>query len=234
MAEAVNFVLEKANALLTVCLKYLAGPDKPGISSDDVQSLQSGIDNLTQKNTDQEKAVEAEGKQTDLVNQTVDRGHAIIMKTRNAGQAHYGKKNTVRNKEFHVGKEIKTVKGMNDELKYMKSVATDNKDDLAKHGFTSADIDEFDAVSQDLKTNSGNQKNAQTVQKAATADRNASMKNLQSVMFSIQKTAKVVFEKQPSVLVEFGSIHDSHGSGRKKPLPKGQATPSAKTKPPEK
>ena len=228
MVDLVNFIMQKANALLTVCLKYAAGPDVDGISSDDIQSLQSATDDVAAKNTAQEKAVETEQKLTSLLDDTLAKGHALIRKAQNAAQAHYGKDNRARNQEFHIGgKDIRTVKAMGDELGYMKSAVTDNKDDLAKHGFKDTDIASFDSVSQELKTNSGNQKDAQKVKKAATKERDASVKNLQAVIRSIQKTAKVVFADKPSVLIEFESIREGrHGTKTQPPTPQ----PTSQTK----
>jgi hypothetical protein len=215
MLEALNFLLEKANALLAVCLKYPAGEGTDGISAGDIQTLQTAIDDAKEKNTAQEKAVETEIKLTDLQAQTMEKGHGLIRKTQNAGQSEYGKENKPRNKEFHIGGEtIKSVKTMGAELKYMKSVATDNKADLAKHGFKDSDITNFDAISTELDTNSSNQKDAQKVQKAATKERDDSMKNLQKAARRVQKAAKVVFEKQPSVLIEFESIHDGRHAAK--------------------
>ncbi len=226
MAEVVDFVLMKANALLIVVQKFLAATGKKGISSADADKLTAGIADLTQKNTDQGKAVTAEEDQTTLVNQTVARGHNIIMKTRDAALGKYGKADKVRSKEFHVGQDIRSAKQMFGELAYMKGAATSHKGDLAERGLTDDDIAEFDAVAQDLKTNSGAQKDAQTLQTNATEARDASVKNLQAIMFSIQKSAKVIFRDQPDVLAEFKSIQDSHGGGGKNPPPTPPTTPS--------
>ena len=219
MAELVDFILLKANALLVVVQKYIASDGKRGISSADSDKLKAGIDDLTQKNSDQAKAITDEEKQTELVNQTVARGHDAVMKVRDAALGKYGRNDKNRNREFHVGKDVRTAKEMLSELAYMKGTATDNLNDLAERGLVQADIDVFDTVTQDLKTNSGTQKNLQTVKGNLTKARGASAKNLESIMFSIQKSAKVIFRDQPDVLAEFKSIQDSHGGRGKTPAP---------------
>lgn len=234
MLETLNFLVQKATALLKACLNHPASDGVDGISSEQIQSLQSAMDDVDVKNTDQEKAVEFEGKQTGFVNETMAKGHALITKTHNAAQAHYGKDNKARNREFHIGgKAVTSVKSMRSELKYLKSVATDNNADLAKHGFKDSDIANFDTISAELKTNSANQKNAQKLQKGATKERDASMKNLQKVVRSIQHDAQVIFEKEPSILVEFESISDGHHGAKAAPappVPEPQAQSTSKTK----
>lgn len=231
MLEILNFLLLKAKALVVVCLKYAASDGKEGISAGDAQALQAAITDAGAKNTAQEKAVSNEEKLTDLRDQTMGKAHDLLRKTLDAAQSEYGKDNKVRNKEFHVGgPKLNAVKTMGTELKYMKSVATDNLADLKKHGFKDSDITSFDTISTDLDTNSANQKDARKVQKAATADRDAAVKNLRKAINQVQKAAKVVFQNQPSVLIEFESISDGHGGGKAQP----PTPPADQTKPPAK
>ena len=230
MLEVLNFLLLKAKALAAVCLKYAAGDGKEGISAGDIQTLQAAIADAEASNTDQEKAVSNEEKLTDLQNQTMAKAHNLLRKTQDAAEAEYGD-NKARRKEFHIGgPKIASVKAMGTELKYAKSVAIDNLAALKKHGFKDADIAKFDTLSTELDTNATNQKNARKVQKAATADRDATVKDLRKAISEVQKSAKVVFQDQSSILVEFESISDSHGGGGKKP----PTPPPDQTKPPSK
>ncbi len=226
MLEALMFLIENAKSLLVPSLKYQAGDGKDGISVEDTANLQATIDNAETKNTAQQMAVEAEEKMTELQTATIEKGRALIRKTQNAGQAEFGNDDKARKSEFHIGADnISSVKKMDSELKYMKAVATNNLAALKKHGFKEADVASFDAISTELDLNSTNQKNAQNLQKAATNERDKAMKSLQKAVRRIQKSAKVVFADQPSVLIEFESIHEGRGGGKTPP----QAPPSPPT-----
>lgn len=54
-----------------------------------------------------------------------------------------------------------------------------------------------------------------------------SLNNPQTVIRSVQRTAKVVFEDERSVLIEFVAIHDMH-SGGKTPPPRSQPPDTTK------
>jgi len=180
------------------------------------------LDDASAKDTEQKQAVGKAIAKTNLVNGSMSKGHDLIRKVQNAAKGTYAEDDNAKMKEFHIGgkSRIDTEKAMLSELKYMKTVAIGNKSDLAANGVDNDDITAFDGIIAELTSNLADQKNAQKVQKAATAARNVSIKALQKSMNKIQKSAKAIFAKQPSVLTEFESIHDGrHGTRKDKSQP---------------
>lgn len=230
--EKVDFSIEQGNATLTASKKYTANGTSDGISPDDVQKLQTDLDDASAKDTAQKKAVEFVLNQTDLQAKTMAKLVALIRKAQNAAKGVYGEDDKARMSEFHVGgkNQLETVKSVLSEAKYMKSVTMDHKGDLAVHGFKDADIASFDTLASELTTNNANQKDALKVQKGSTADRDASMKTLQKTIRKIRKSAKAIFADKPSILIEFEPVAQGrHGTkATPAPAPQTQATDKSK------
>lgn len=229
--ERLDFTVQSAKALLGVCKKYLKTDANEGISQDDIDLLQTRVDDASMKDTAQKKAVETLGNLTNLQNGIMEKGFGLIRKTQSAAKAAYGEDNKPKMKEFHVGGDsLRTVKAMMSELKYMKSVATDHKDDLAKSGLKDSDIANFDVISAELSDSDTQQENAKKIQKRSTKERDDSLDVLQKAMRRIRNVAKSVFADQAAVLIEFEPVAEGRSAAKKNPPPAPEpasAPPSA-------
>ena len=228
--EKLDFTVQAGKTLLSTSTKYVKTDTADGINQVDITALQSAIDDAVSKDTAQKKAMESVANFTDVQNKYMEAALGLIRKTQSAAKAAYGEDNKPKMKEFHVGGNgIRTVKAMLSELKYMKSVATECKDDLTKSGLKDSDIANFDTISTSLSDSDMQQENSKKVQKRSTKDRDDSMTSLQKTMRRIRHIAKSVFSDQPSVLIEFEPISEGRG-GRKaqqaptSPAPSGVAT----------
>lgn len=221
--EIMDEAVQQATALQGPATKYQATDGKDGIPSEQVESLAAGLADASQKDTDQQKAVELVGKLTVQQNEKMAEGTALIQKTRQAVKGKYGEHDEVINKAFHIGTEMpKTVKKMRSELKYQQTVVMEHKTDLGPHGMKDTDIASFAGIEADLASIDKDQENAKKLQKAATQARNDSMKSLHKTMRKIQHTARSIFAGQPLVLIEFESIANAGGGKSKPPAPPDQ------------
>lgn len=216
--EIMDETVQEATALQGPATKYQAIDGQDGIPPEQVESLAAGLADASQKDTDQQKAVELVGKLTAQQNDKMAEGTALIQKTRQAVKGKYGEHDEVINKAFHIGSDIpKTVKKMRSELKYQQTVVEEHKTDLAPHGIRDAEIASFATIEAELASVDQSQENAKKLRKAATQARNDSMKSLKKTMRKIQHTAHSIFAGQPLVLIEFESI--ANAGGRKTPAP---------------
>lgn len=212
LMEIMDETVQEATALQGPATKYQAVDGQDGIPPEQVESLAAELADASQKDTDQQKAVELVGELTAQQNEKMAEGTALIKKTREAVKGKYGEHDEVINKAFHIGIEMpKTVKKMRSELKYQQTVVVEHKADLEPHGIKDAEIALFASIEADLASIDQNQENAKKLQKAATRARNDSMKSLQKTMRRIQHTAQSIFAGQPLVLIEFESIANAGG-----------------------
>jgi len=229
--EELDFTLQGGEGLMLACTKYAEGASARGITAANIQLLRTSLDYASACNTAQKKAVEKVTNLTDSQNQLMAEGLGLIRKIQNAARSKYGEDNKTTMKEFHVGgPSLTTVKAMIAELKYMKSEATDRKEDLAEGGLEESDIAKSDTIGAKLTSTDALQENAKRVQKAATKTRNQSMKALAKAMRKIRNEAKVVFENQPEVLVEFEPMAEGRGRGGKENPPTPPPNPPEQPK----
>lgn len=218
--EKMDETLQQAKVMEDTCTKYAATETKDGINADQIQLLQSQYEDASAKNTAQQAAVAKVGDLTTQQQFLLNNGSALVQKFREAAKGEYGENDKAKMSEFHVGKMVpRTVKGLTSELKYMKSVATAHKADLLKHGVKDADIELLGTLADELSSIDSQQENAKKVQKAATRDRNDSMKELRRTIRKIQHSAKSIFSKEPLLIIEFESITNGRGPSGKGDIP---------------
>lgn len=224
--EKMDEALQQGKVMQGTCEKHAATDSKPGIHPDQIQLLNTNLEDASAKNTEQKKAVEIVVDLTTRQNSKMAEGGALVQKIREAAKGEYGEDDKARMKEFHVGSDVpKTVKGLVSELEYTEEASSAHKADLAKHGVKDADIQSLGTTADELSRIDTEQENAKKVQKAATKARDNSMKTLRKTIRKIQHSAKSIFADQPLVLIEFESISGGRGPGGKQTPPPPSSQP---------
>jgi hypothetical protein len=228
--EEFDYTVQDAKVELATAQKHTAGTSGSGINPDFVTELENGIADAAAKGKAQEEAVKAVGALTEKQNGTLTRALALRTKLQNAAKASYGEENIQVMKEFHVALDLGTaVKAVSTELTYLGGVAEKHQADLLKAGFTAADVAAFKTLSAELDANDTAQELAKKAQINATASRNSSMKALQKSMKKVRNNAKVVFENDDAILLEFEAIPEGHAAKKQAAATTTTTTPTTST-----
>ncbi len=223
--EELNYESQDGTGLLGVCGKHPASDGTPGISAESTKRLADDLADASVKDTEQQKAVTHLKDCTAAQDNTMAKCAALIGTFRDAVHSQYEDDEAMK-KKFHIGARIpNSVGGMKSELKYISSIAGDYKDILKKHGVTDEDFTSLDAFSEELDEADKEQENAKKAQKEATKARDLALKTLVRTKGSIRHDAKIIFKKQPLVLIEFEKMPPPPPGRKPKQPPSGQTTP---------
>lgn len=220
MATFIDVIIQEANALLGLIVKYFTQLVEAGFGETEKNGFELAIADLLAKDTAQKNALENVRQKTEAQNDAMVAALEHFRASQNAAKAAFGEDNKTKMKEFHVGNvKINTVKGMITELAYMKTVAVKYQTELTKNGFAADDIAEFDTLSQNLTNADKEQEIAKKAQVTATAGRDKSADALDKLIKKVRNIVKVKFRKEPEILNEFSSITRKAASAKEEPAP---------------
>jgi hypothetical protein len=211
--EKLDATVQDARALLKAAQKYEAKPDCDGIDCDLAALLSGAIERAVAADTTQQNSIRDVSRYTDAQNKAMEKARVLIGKARNAAKGRYTIKDEQMMREFHVGaKQAATVKGMLNDIEYMKGVAAKWVGDLTRHGFKAGDLAALGQTGADLAQIDASQEMAKIAQVNATEARNNAVKALLQAIQKVRDTAKSVFAGRKDVLREFATIKRAKSS----------------------
>ena len=218
MDQMTEEVLQNAGALEGAVEKHKAKMVESGFEETVLADLTAARDDLVDKGTKQDKAVELVLELTTTQNTVVESKRTLIAQVKTAARSAYGKKPDVL-KLFHIGIDVpESEKKICSECDYLFTLVNERKSDFLKNAFTQVLIDSLMNGRKDVEDADLAQENAKKAQKAATIIRNQSLSALNEIMFKIRNFAKTCFAGQPEILVEFEPISVG-GGGSNSPNP---------------
>jgi hypothetical protein len=214
--EIFDYTVQDAKVLSLTSKSHTAGEPGSGIDPDYIIALDACIADAVFKGKAQEEAIKSVGALTEKQNLVIADALKLRTKLQNAGRTSYGDDNKQKMKELHVGYDVgSAVKTVSTELTYLAGVALRLQADLLKPGFKPADTAMFATLSTQLDANDGEQETAKKAQVNATAARNTSLKALQKTMKVIRGNAKVVFQNNEDILLQFEPISEGRAAAKK-------------------
>jgi hypothetical protein len=228
--EEFDYTVQDGKVLLKTGKSHIAGESGSGIDPDYITMLENCIADAVAKGKAQEVAMKAVGALTDKQNRVIANALKLRTKLQNAGKTTYGEENKQKMKELHVGYDPGTaVKTVSTELTYLGGVAVKLQADLLKPGFKPADAAMFATLSAELDANDAEQETAKKAQLVATAERNTSLKEMQKSMKKVRGNAKVIFQGNDNILLEFEPISEGRAAAKKEEVTPatGGTTPAA-------
>ncbi len=238
MSKIVAQTLQDANVLKAVVQKYQSQLLDGGFPQEEIDHFNELIEEVSGKGTTATQFKETKKEKTSAQNKALAKGLKALQNVKDSAKSAFVK-NKERQAEFHVGvKQPTTVSALLIELKYIRQIAGNYKDDMKKRGITDAYLTKFDAIVTGLSDADVTQEQFKKEQKTATRSREEALLELQELMEGIRVTACVIFEENEAVLLEFGAITIRKPRKAKPKIPKikndddNRTTPAPPPEPP--
>ncbi|PIP76293.1 MAG: hypothetical protein COW85_14990 [Ignavibacteria bacterium CG22_combo_CG10-13_8_21_14_all_37_15] len=211
MTVIIDYLVQDSEALLKAVNNNRAAMQAKGFDENSYQAFKTAKEELTAKETAQQKAVKFAQNKTAAQDTLIAEITAVIKTVRNAAQSAFGK-DVQKFKLYKVKERIPTtVKGLRSLCEYLKDLVTQQNEILLKNGLSQEDIDSLGLASSNLIAVDAEQENAKKLQVAATLTRDTASAKLKDQVFRVRNFALACFAKSPAILVEFEPIPKGHG-----------------------
>ena len=210
MADNINYLLQDSAALILTVDNNREAMNAKGFKESSYTAITVARQNLSTKETAQQKATELAEKKTAEQNLLLINTRQLIQNVKNAAKSAYGKDEVVL-RSFKVGEEVpKTVAKLSTTCQFISAVTLEHHDALIENGLTEADIDNVHSASGNLTAADAVQENSKKLKASATIARDKAADDLKDKMFRIRNFAKTCFAGNKEILLQF------------KPIPKGK------------
>ena len=210
MADNIDYLLQDSAALILTVDNNREAMNAKGFKESSYTALTNARQNLSTKETAQQKAIELAEKKTAEQNQLLNSTRQLIQNVKNAAKSAYGKDEAIL-RSFKVGEEVpKTVAKLSTTCKFISAVTLEHHDALIENGLTEEDIDKVHSASGNLTATDSVQENSKKIKSSATVARDNAAADLKDKMFRVRNFAKTCFAGNKEILLQF------------KPIPKGK------------
>jgi len=214
MDAAINYLLRDSVALKGTVDRFRTEMNEGGFTDESYASFGGAIDNLSAKETAQQKAEKDTEDKTAAQNEVVADAKRLISDVKAAAKSAYGKSKRNLNL-FKIGVPIPTsVKSLIPLCSYLIEQVQERKEELLKNGLKQSKIDALIAYPAQLKTVDDEQENAKKIKISKTIERDDAAKVLKEEVFKIRNFAKACFSDKKEILVQFNPIPKGRGGGK--------------------
>jgi len=224
MADTIDYLLQDAGALILAVDNNREAMNAKGFKETAYTALTAARQDLSIKETAQQKAVELAASKTAEQDEAIKNVQQRIQNVRNAAKSAYGK-DEAKLRPFKIGEQLTaSVKKLSTSCQYLGGLLLEQHDILLENGLTEEDVTGIHNAGGTLAAADTVQEHAKKLKEAATLARNTAAENLKDKMFRTRNFAKACFAGNKELLIQF------------KPIPKlkgGSGKDDEDAKPPE-
>ena len=213
MADNINYLLQDSAALILTVDNNREAMNAKGFKESSYTALTNARQNLSTKETAQQKATELAEKKTAEQNLLLNSTRQLIQNVKNAAKSAFGKDEVIL-RSFKVGEEVpKTVAKLSTTCQFISAITLEHHDALIENGLTEADIDSVHSANGNLTAADAVQENCKKLKASATIVRDKAADDLKDKMFRVRNFAKTCFAGNKEILLLFKPIPKGKGGG---------------------